>query len=29
MKDIWNFVLESKDKLWRKAWGAKDKWKHF
>lgn len=29
LKDIWNFALESKDKLRKRAEGEKDKWRHF
>ena len=28
-KDVWNFLLDSKDKLQKKARGTKDKWQHF
>lgn len=29
LKDVWNFILEKKDKLQKKAWREKDKWQHF
>lgn len=29
LKDVWNFMLEKKDTLRKKARGEKDKWQHF